>query len=615
MKTYPGLVLMFLLWINAVNSQTPVGGSYWTDQHWKFSGSPYTLTDNVIIPTGVNLTIDPGVTVEFTDQYVISLKGSIQAVGKPDSVVLFDNAGGGPESKMLRILNADLSLSQIKYLDATGNGIVVFLEGDCLNTLNIENVSFNEGNTLCIDATTAAMVVKYGDFSDSEIQIKYSSFYSSVSLKLENTIFHNCYIENRADIAGIVEMEIKDSEIIDCTIRNGGFYDSDLIITNSVLDGCLIGGYYSTTTVRNSKMVNCTFSNSFMTQQCQVYLNFENCIFTNSNIEAPYEWWTELTASNTIINIEEGNLFSPNRIYVDQCNITGTGTGIGLITTSQIIENTTIKNFDIGISIREDDKLFTINRDDRIIVNCNIWQNSTYNVENKLSSDWIADHNYWGVTTREEIEELIYDYYDNIDYGEIIITEWLYEPDTNCPISAPVNEPALYTDDGVLLTWTRNPEPDVAGYNVYFGEFDGLVFDTVINNSSDTSCFLPYSLISDVVGITAYDNLANDTNDMVEGHESWYSFFDDLLSTPEPQITSEEIKIWPMPAVEYFNIEAGSANKILDIIIIDLLGRNMHSQIIENRGRIDCRKLLPGVYILIVKDGAKFSSTKILITN
>ena len=52
-------------------SQTNVSGALSSDTTWSLANSPYTLTGNVLVTSGVTLTIEAGVTVKFNSELYI----------------------------------------------------------------------------------------------------------------------------------------------------------------------------------------------------------------------------------------------------------------------------------------------------------------------------------------------------------------------------------------------------------------------------------------------------------------------------------------------------------------------------------------------------------------
>ena len=74
-----GLLGAALLHGNGLFAQTSVSGPITSDTTWDIGGSPYTVTGSVTVNEGVTLTIDPGVTVEFSLATELSVLGTLAA--------------------------------------------------------------------------------------------------------------------------------------------------------------------------------------------------------------------------------------------------------------------------------------------------------------------------------------------------------------------------------------------------------------------------------------------------------------------------------------------------------------------------------------------------------
>lgn len=75
-------------------------------------------------------------------------------------------------------------------------------------------------------------------------------------------------------------------------------------------------------------------------------------------------------------------------------------------------------------------------------------------------------------------------------------------------------------NNNVVIDWYKNKESDLAGYKVYFGEENLPVADIGL----DTTYAMSGILLTERIGITAYDSLADGLQDKYEGHESYYSY-------------------------------------------------------------------------------------------
>ena len=89
MKTqYLGVILFLNLSMNAL-AQTSISGIISRDTVWNISGSPYNITNNVIINQGVTVTIKPGVEVFSSTNTKIIINGELIAEGNADSSIQF----------------------------------------------------------------------------------------------------------------------------------------------------------------------------------------------------------------------------------------------------------------------------------------------------------------------------------------------------------------------------------------------------------------------------------------------------------------------------------------------------------------------------------------------
>jgi hypothetical protein len=94
-KRSGGRLLPILFWgclwaaLAGTAPATDVTGNITSNTTWNVAGSPYRLTGNVIVNTGVTLTIDPGVLVQGNDLRELRVNGNLQAIGTMAQPITF----------------------------------------------------------------------------------------------------------------------------------------------------------------------------------------------------------------------------------------------------------------------------------------------------------------------------------------------------------------------------------------------------------------------------------------------------------------------------------------------------------------------------------------------
>ena len=114
-------------------------------------------------------------------------------------------------------------------------------------------------------------------------------------------------------------------------------------------------------------------------------------------------------------------------------------------------------------------------------------EGSTYSLfagTNAFNTTINCENNYWGTTVHQDI---IYDFNDNFNFATIDYEPYLSTPNTSAPISPPANVLKESSGSAVVLTWDANPESDLAGYKIHYGNFTGYSYNTTIDLGNVTT--------------------------------------------------------------------------------------------------------------------------------
>lgn len=200
---------------------TNVGGAI--SGTWTLAGSPYTLVDNVTIPSGATLTVQPGVVVTSTSSYRFNVVGTLTAVGTAADPITLSLSDG------LRFFPGS-SASQIKWstIQNASYGIYTDYANGYGPFPTVDHVLFRNNST--------AIYPRYSGSAVSVTNSRFENNYRGVIGYLGNsvTLTSNAFIGNRYSdvlLGGYANWSVTNSNLLPPSLASscptsGGAYCS-----------------------------------------------------------------------------------------------------------------------------------------------------------------------------------------------------------------------------------------------------------------------------------------------------------------------------------------------------------------------------------------------------
>jgi hypothetical protein len=242
------LVLTFVLPAipcSGQSSRTDVTGSISTNTVWNLAGSPYHVTQDVTVESGVGLNIQGGVVVKFDQYSQLIIKGSLVATG-----VTFTSASGSPNPGDWSGLSfqsanqAQTVLDNIKIMYAFTNlevkGSLVSLRNAEITKFSSIGVSVSDGGIINITKS----VIKANQGTGIECK--------GILQAYEDTIMANYAVKAESSCTGTIDRSV----ITANTFRGvDAASDTTLVIQNSLINSTSPENSYGVSADTGSKLV------------------------------------------------------------------------------------------------------------------------------------------------------------------------------------------------------------------------------------------------------------------------------------------------------------------------------------------------------------------------
>ncbi|MBI5964664.1 MAG: fibronectin type III domain-containing protein [Chloroflexi bacterium] len=558
---------------------TDVGGMIDTNTTWNLAGSPYIVLAPLLVVEGVTLTIDPGVTVKFASHKALQIDGQLHAVGTSGSPITFtSNIVPSHAGDWDYIVFTDTSVdavydidgnyesgSIIKYavIEYAGgasvsdngalrlNGAAPFITYTTIHNSATAGIrGFNNPGTLKMTHNSVT--------DNSGVGISVTNGYSGYTEISYSTINNNTNSTDNPSDGGGIFVDGSATVINNNTIRNNtalsngaGLYavwgstatiNNNLVADNSIYNCPLCWDRYSVivygfnpSTISGNVIINNATGGILSVHGGHGDI-FNNIISYNNGIGLHVD-----SAERSVSH----NIISDNTTLINYGGIRAGGNPT--ITYNSILRNTATNNAAIFLNVAYDVGDFSSNT---IMDNVNsefdnlravyieygsptfngnnIYRNNGYSIYNNNaqgSPTVNAENNWWGTASSPAIQGLVYDWFDDPNKGIVDISPYRTGINTAAPMSPPIGVVVTPSLSMMGVSWTANPESDLAGYKVYWDADSHYPYA----NSADVGNVTSYNIpglgagTDYYIAVTAYDSSRDGSNDMTDGNESWFS--------------------------------------------------------------------------------------------
>ncbi len=364
------LLLCALFFVAAtVYGATNYSGTINSNTTWTKANSPYTLTGNVTVDSGVTLTIEPGVTIRIPSDCILQVNGILVARGTSDEKISF--------------IGGDVSLG------GSGSGSVI--ENAILNPTNliIDSSATINGNT----------IIGRGSANSFEAVL-----INGGAPSISNNLIYGADSQRGMRIIG-GSPTISSNGIMGMIISEGGSNVVAIVISHNTIEGG-ISLSQSGATITNNLITGFKYVNFNGDVDSLYSLIYDSWLGSGIGITADYENIQHgagaVITDNVITGCEDGiSVLQGGTTSIQRNLIVNTTREALHVASDTIISANTIRNNQKGIVVSNAPTL--------TVRNNNLENNGEYSFYLYTGNNVDATSNWWGTTNTQTIENSIWD--------------------------------------------------------------------------------------------------------------------------------------------------------------------------------------------------------------
>jgi hypothetical protein len=490
------VLFLFVITVFSATAQTYVSGFISSNTTWNLTGSPYVITGNSILTQGTRLTIDPGVEVQFGSGVSLQVEGELIAIGTAQDKINFTSQFQPGPGAWGKIFFTDASINSAldmhgNYLSGTTMQYCNFSYGGSVGNgmIQIEQASpyFNHcvvssSSTCGINSHGAALLLDSSMVKDNlgaglimyELQLtscgltiandsivnNAGGIYIDGPIGCSTTIRNNYFSKNRDTYYSSLDCGNNNIENIEIT---GNYFTGNLCNGDIDIDGdnvLIQNNYFINDTVANH-IIYCLGQND--TIRCNKFIynragtgviffqcanssiesnEFEgNVNYNNSTIVATVYGWPGYNSFSFVNNTISDNYSTLSTSRCCEFNLDLTGTPHYKIENNNFQYN--ICNHVIDMTVVNTDPIYSfLSMKNNNFINPDSYF-QFYNNTTSSNPGIYIDHNYWGSTSTQFMDSVVYDFFDNSNNSAVYYQPVLSAPviiDTSCDAYRPYVE-------------------------------------------------------------------------------------------------------------------------------------------------------------------------------